>query len=107
MENSGLTAGMGKHRDVNAYYYPDAVRVTTGDWHLHNYDLDGRSVRVHVRVHVRGVLMCVLLCVLSCEILCKTVVLDGTEDLGGPRRLSCLSPEYRSCVLLAVTWCLR
>jgi hypothetical protein len=107
MENSGLTAGMGKHRDVNSYYYPEVVRVTTGDWHFHNYDLDGRSVCVCVRVHLCDTLMCVLLCVLSCEILCKTVVLDGTEDLGGPRCLRCLSPEYRSCVLLVVTWCLR
>ena len=68
MENSGLSAGMGKHRDANAYYYPEAVRVTTGDWHFRNYDLDGRSVRVRVRVHLRDVLMYVLLCVLSCEI---------------------------------------
>jgi hypothetical protein len=41
VENTGLNVGMGKHRDVNQYYYPDAVRVTTGDWHFHNYDLDG------------------------------------------------------------------
>jgi hypothetical protein len=41
VENSGLSVGMGKHRDVNSYYYPDAVRVTTGDWHFKNYDLDG------------------------------------------------------------------
>ncbi len=70
VENSGLTAGRGKHRDANAYYYPEAVRVTTGDWHFRNYDLDGRSVRVRVRVrvHLRDVLMYVLLCVLSCEI---------------------------------------
>ena len=45
MENSGLNVGMGKHRDVNSYFYPDAVRVTTGDWHYKNYDLDG-SYRV-------------------------------------------------------------
>ena len=41
VENTGLNVGMGKHRDVNSYFYPDAVRVTTGDWHFHNYDLDG------------------------------------------------------------------
>ena len=41
VENSGLGVGMGKHRDVNSYFYPDAVRVTTGDWHFKNYDLDG------------------------------------------------------------------
>jgi len=41
VENTGLNVGMGKHRDVNSYYYPSATRVTTGDWHFHNYDLDG------------------------------------------------------------------
>ena len=40
-ENTGLNVGMGKHRDVNSYFYPEAVRVTTGQWHFKNYDLDG------------------------------------------------------------------
>lgn len=28
VENTGLNVGMGKHREVNSYYYPDSVRVT-------------------------------------------------------------------------------